>query len=587
MGSGFSRRNVKKELSQSALWARAPTEDGWATDSSNEVEKLQSTPLVTCHKGSDGMLLLTVTSNEQDDQPVLSPPNLSLPLITQVKNPEPESEPVPSDDEVTRCDSESSIEPPLEDKPSSPIRSPRSSTVLKIDVDPPVILGTKKPTPPKVLLPISDKPKPKPGKIDWTKGALIGTGSFGKVYRGLDNVTGRSLAVKEVLITSPQILKDLKKEIEVLKTVEHRNIVKYLGLERVKQAAYILMEYVPGGTLASTIKMYKTLREPVACNYTREILDGVAYLHSYGMGIVHRDIKGANILITPDGHIKLVDFGSAKSMVATEHSNSIREGDAPFRTVRGTPFWMAPEVIRESGHGPPADIWSLGCTILEMLTGKPPYNDLGQLKAMHAIASGTGAPPFGLKEGSVSHECLAVLAACLQREPEKRPKAHQLQTHPWIMKDWSPSEPVGQPQFHRRKERALREQVQPPPPPGEPPALPPDEPPTPPPELPEPSLTPAETPPQSDTAADIQDLMSHTPMPPKAPADRGKQDMVIRYRVPGKKKTSKSKNPAKDMAPLPWRYASPSKQAITEEQDKETRKQIEQLASAEAEGDEQ
>ncbi|KAJ9451156.1 Mitogen-activated protein kinase kinase kinase 2 [Diplonema papillatum] len=284
------------------------------------------------------------------------------------------------------------------------------------------------PPPPPVRARRPDAAAKRKGKIDWARGALIGTGSFGKVYRGLDNKTGRSIAVKEVMITTPQILKDLKKEIEVLKTVEHPNIVKYLGLERVKEKAHILMEYVPGGNLASLVKLYKTLMEPVACNYTREILDGVTYLHT--CGIVHRDIKGANLLITPEGHIKLVDFGSAKSMFT--ELNVPHDGDAPFRTIRGTPFWMAPEVIRESGHGPPADIWSVGCTVLEMLTGRPPYSDLGQLQAMHAIASGSGYPPLGSAETTGSEECLSFLRLCLQRAPEKRPKSSVLTDHAWM-----------------------------------------------------------------------------------------------------------------------------------------------------------
>eukprot|EP01062_Namystynia_karyoxenos_P018588 TRINITY_DN16940_c0_g1_i2.p1 TRINITY_DN16940_c0_g1~~TRINITY_DN16940_c0_g1_i2.p1 ORF type:complete len:1118 (+),score=74.00 TRINITY_DN16940_c0_g1_i2:136-3489(+) len=259
-------------------------------------------------------------------------------------------------------------------------------------------------------------------KLSWTKGKLLGSGTFGKVYQAFDNSTGRMLAVKEVIITGQNVIKELTKELEVFKKVKHPFIVRYEGLDRVKTSAFILMEYIAGGTIAAMVKQLGRVPEQAAARWTWQIAEGVAYLHK--KGIVHRDLKGANILLATEGTIRLADFGCAKEIVQDGATSSINMSGCT--TVRGTPYWMAPEVITGRGHGTPADVWSIGCTVLEMVTGKPPHSDINQMSAMCKIASGE-LPKFDIGENAT-----LLVEACLRVTPAERPKAADLKQFAWL-----------------------------------------------------------------------------------------------------------------------------------------------------------
>jgi mitogen-activated protein kinase kinase kinase 1 len=152
--------------------------------------------------------------------------------------------------------------------------------------------------------------------------------------------------------------------------------------------------------------------------YTRQILDGLKYLHD--KGFIHRDIKCANILVDANGAVKLADFGLAK----VSKFNDIK-------SCKGTPFWMAPEVINRKdsdGYGSPADIWSLGCTVLEMCTGQIPYSDLEPVQALFRIGRGT------LPEvpDTLSLDARLFILKCLKVNPEERPTAAELLNHPFV-----------------------------------------------------------------------------------------------------------------------------------------------------------
>uniref|UniRef100_A0A7M4E6U1 Protein kinase domain-containing protein n=1 Tax=Crocodylus porosus TaxID=8502 RepID=A0A7M4E6U1_CROPO len=139
----------------------------------------------------------------------------------------------------------------------------------------------------------------------------------------------------------------------------------------------IFMEFVPGGSISSIIHRFGPLPEIVFCKYTTQILQGVAYLHENR--VVHRDIKGNNVMLMPNGVIKLIDFGCAKRLAWVSLNGTQSE---MLNSVHGTPYWMAPEVINESGYGRKSDIWSIGCTVFEMATGKPPLASMNRILAV-------------------------------------------------------------------------------------------------------------------------------------------------------------------------------------------------------------
>ncbi|KAJ6294686.1 hypothetical protein OIU76_022713 [Salix suchowensis] len=202
----------------------------------------------------------------------------------------------------------------------------------------------------------------------WKKGKLLGRGTFGHVYSGLNSESGELCAMKEVTLfsddaKSKESAKQLMQEISLLSRLQHPNIVQYYGSETVGDRLYIYLEYVSGGSIYKLLQEYGQLGELVIRSYTHQILSGLAFLHS--KSTVHRDIKGANILVDPNGRVKLADFGMAKHIT----------GQSCPLSFKGSPYWMAPEVIKNSnGCNLAVDIWSLGCTVLEMATAKPPWS---------------------------------------------------------------------------------------------------------------------------------------------------------------------------------------------------------------------
>lgn len=266
---------------------------------------------------------------------------------------------------------------------------------------------------------------------NWTRGELIGQGAFGSVYLGMNNETGQLMAVKTVTLTHAggasstklsEHLKSLEAEVSVLQGLDHPNIVRYLGIQRASEALNIFLEYVPGGSIASLLAKFGSFRESVVKVYTKQILLGLEYLHAHG--IIHRDIKGANILVDNTGLVKLADFGASKKI---EDVATIGSG---YTSVKGTPYWMAPEVITQAGHGRQADIWSVACTVIEMATGKPPWSQYGsQVSAMFHIAKSKGPP---LIPEHLSPDCKDFLYLCFNRNWRERPSASKLLKHPFL-----------------------------------------------------------------------------------------------------------------------------------------------------------
>lgn len=269
--------------------------------------------------------------------------------------------------------------------------------------------------------PCKSEPGPSAGR--WQKGRLLGSGSFGKVFKGIHSETGEFCAIKEVEFLrddpkSQESAKQLAQEIMLLSSLRHPNIVHYKGSEMVGGNLYIYLELVSGGSIYKLYQEFTRLQEPVIRRYTRQILQGLHFLHS--KSTVHRDIKGANILVDQDGTVKLADFGMAKH---------VKEQGVPL-SFKGSPYWMAPEVImqRNTGYEFAVDIWSLGCTVIEMVTGKPPWSEYEGVAAMFKVTRAE-APP--IPEG-LSPEGQSFIRFCLQKNPAERPPAAFLLDHPFV-----------------------------------------------------------------------------------------------------------------------------------------------------------
>ncbi|NXM18884.1 M3K19 kinase, partial [Ploceus nigricollis] len=266
--------------------------------------------------------------------------------------------------------------------------------------------------------------------VMWTRGEVLGKGAYGTVYCGLTS-QGQLIAVKQVVLdTSDQLTteKEYQKfheEVDLLKTLKHVNIVTYLGTCLEDNILSIFMEFVPGGSISSILNRFGPLPEVVLCKYTKQILQGVAYLHDNC--VVHRDIKGNNVMLMPTGVIKLIDFGCARRLAWASLSGTRSE---LLRSVHGTPYWMAPEVISDSGYGRKSDIWSVGCTVFEMATGKPPLASMDRVAAMFYIGAHRGLMPA--LPDRFSSAAVEFVHACLTRDQHERPSALQLLDHPFV-----------------------------------------------------------------------------------------------------------------------------------------------------------
>ncbi|ORC89613.1 putative protein kinase [Trypanosoma theileri] len=352
----------------------------------------------------------------------------------------------------------------------------------------------------------------------------LGVGARGIVYEGYDEERGRFVAIKEIpfydgghsCCESPHsshsslssshssshgnnhknhsfshaeseedpILAEerraIVREISLMERFEHPNLVTYYGARRSTVGVQIIMEYVNGGSLDALIRRHGCLRESVVRSYTRDILEGLAYLHDTAR-VCHRDVKPGNVLITADGRCKLTDFGVSKLL----------DDNGTMRTTVGTPWYMAPEVIngtieeeeveegeeveeieddihtsnhhmnnnnnnnnnnslqtprrrkgKKRSYTTAADIWSLGVTVFEMISGRKPFGH--EMKApaavLFAIVSTTnGTPPRLPETCEASPSLRGFLDLCFVRDARRRPTARELLAHPWFLESKSPS----------------------------------------------------------------------------------------------------------------------------------------------------
>jgi serine/threonine protein kinase len=238
------------------------------------------------------------------------------------------------------------------------------------------------------------------------------------VYKAINIKTLETVAIKRIQINknNQKNLLVIESEVSLLKKLSHPNIVEFKDIISTKNYVNIVLEFLEGGSIGHALKTSGPLDEFLVNQLVKQILEGLIYIHS--QNIIHRDIKAANLLIVKSGKVKLADFGLAiKADGNEEHS------------IAGSPYWMAPEVIQEEGIITSAcDIWSLGATIIEFLTTKPPYFGENEVVATWSIIN-NDHPPLPER---ITNNLKDFLLKCFNKDPAKRPSAKELMKHTWI-----------------------------------------------------------------------------------------------------------------------------------------------------------
>ncbi|CAE8655909.1 unnamed protein product [Polarella glacialis] len=256
----------------------------------------------------------------------------------------------------------------------------------------------------------------------WQLGKVLGQGAHGVVYHARDTISGESFAVK-VTEDSPELLGEL----EMYQKLEHEHIVSYLGHEVQGRQLYIFLEYMPEGTLRDKIQEFGAFQESLCSALAEQILLGLEYLHE--QQVLHRDLKCSNLLLDVSGRVKISDFGC---------SRWIEKGDQA-KTLIGSPYWLPPELLVGDSYDQAADIWSFGCTVVELLTGKIPWSTQvtadNPLAAAHQIRMLTaqGQLPSAPDVSNLSEECRDfVWNSCLRVQPSERLSSKSLLQHAWL-----------------------------------------------------------------------------------------------------------------------------------------------------------
>ncbi|KAL6072966.1 Mitogen-activated protein kinase kinase kinase kinase 1 [Balamuthia mandrillaris] len=257
----------------------------------------------------------------------------------------------------------------------------------------------------------------------------LAVGSYGHVYKAIYKPTGEVVALKIIGLEEDDTFEEMAVEISILdKCQGDPNIVKYFGSwkreDKECDELFIAMELCDGGSANDLYQVLeRPLKEEQIAYITYESLKALAYLHD--KGIIHRDIKAANILLTESGAVKLTDFGVSAEMSSPKDKR---------RTFIGTPYWIAPEVVNTviAPYGPKCDVWSLGITCIEMAELQPPLHDIAPMTAVMQIPKN---PPPKLKNSKLwSNEFRDFLAECFIKNPDERKSARELLDHPWFAK---------------------------------------------------------------------------------------------------------------------------------------------------------
>lgn len=250
--------------------------------------------------------------------------------------------------------------------------------------------------------------------------SMIGSGAAGTVFLATSTESGTKYAIKKMKLTQ-QNTPLFAAEVRIMKDSIHPNVVRFFESYIVRNELFVVMEYMDGGCLTDIIEQFETFRltEPQIAFVLQSVLQGLSYIH--GLHRVHRDIKSDNMLLGTHGDIKLADFGYAAQLTEQKQKRS---------TIVGTPYWMAPEVIRGQSYDTKVDIWSTGVVMMEMAEGDPPYMDLPPLRALFLITT-DGVPPLKRPQ-QFSDDFRDFLRRALDMDPDTRPDAPALLAHPFM-----------------------------------------------------------------------------------------------------------------------------------------------------------
>ncbi|XP_044285634.1 mitogen-activated protein kinase kinase kinase kinase 3 isoform X4 [Varanus komodoensis] len=253
----------------------------------------------------------------------------------------------------------------------------------------------------------------------------IGSGTYGDVYKARNVNTSELAAIKVIKLEPGEDFAVVQQEIIMMKDCKHPNIVAYFGSYLRRDKLWICMEFCGGGSLQDIYHVTGPLSEQQIAYVSRETLQGLYYLHSKGK--MHRDIKGANILLTDNGHVKLADFGVAAQITATI---------AKRKSFIGTPYWMAPEVAaveRKGGYNQLCDLWAVGITAIELAELQPPMFDLHPMRALFLMTKSNFQPPKLKDKMKWSNSFHHFVKMALTKNPKKRPTAEKLLQHPFVI----------------------------------------------------------------------------------------------------------------------------------------------------------
>jgi len=269
---------------------------------------------------------------------------------------------------------------------------------------------------------------------DFKIGEKLGKGAFATVYKALDTETGDFVAIKRISkqkIRGKAQQQRVLAEGQLMKRLNHPNIGAFRDVVETTGHLHFILEYVDGGSLGQVVQKYGVLSEKLASVYLRQVTLGLGYLH--GQGIVHRDIKSGNLLLGAAGVVKVCDFGiahlveSQSDALKTLRANKTLMQNGMDEQI-GSPYWMAPEVVALLEATPASDIWSLGCTAIELVSGKPPYFELSTAQACFRMVE-DDHPPY---PNNSTELFVSFLSRCFVKEVEKRATAAELLEHGWL-----------------------------------------------------------------------------------------------------------------------------------------------------------